>query len=352
MACTRKLCRHYRLAALMACALIAGASSANAAALRFTGVNIAGAEFNGRKLPGRPSADYFYPSKGMVDYFAAKGMNTVRLPFLWERLQPALGAEFDSGELKRLDDTVRYATGRGLHVVLDVHNYAAYRQASIGTGDVSAAAFGDLWRRLALHFKDNRNAIFGLMNEPKGLKTETWLEAANAAIAAIRGAGAQNLILVPGNGWTGAHSWMSRGYGAPNAEVMLGVVDPADNHAFEVHQYLDKDYSGTHPECRNEQTGAAALQKFTEWLKTNRKRGFLGEFGGGSDPVCLAALDGMLTHMTQNGDVWLGWTYWAAGFWPPSYFTSVQPVGGEDRPQMSVLLKHLASSTGREPKPK
>ena len=152
--------------------------NANADTLRFTGVNIAGAEFNGRKLQGIPSTDYFYPSKPMIDHFAAKGMNTIRLPFLWERLQPALGGELDPPELKRLDDTVRYATGRGLHVVLDVHNYAAYRKAPIGTADVSAASLGDLWRRIALHFKGNRDVIFGLMNEPKGLKTETWLEAA------------------------------------------------------------------------------------------------------------------------------------------------------------------------------
>jgi endoglucanase len=335
---------------LMVAGLAANTSAANTAVLRFTGVNIAGAEFNGRMLPGRPSTDYFYPSKPMIDHFAAKGMNTIRLPFLWERLQPVLGADLDSGELKRLDDVVQYATGRGLHVVLDVHNYAAYRRQPIGTADVSAAALGDLWRRIAQHFKSNRNTIFGLMNEPKGLKTETWLEAANTAIAAIRQAGATNLILVPGNGWTGAHSWMGRSYGTPNAEVMLGVADPANNYAFEVHQYLDSNYSGTHPECRNERIGVTTLEKFTQWLRTNGKRGFLGEFGGGSDPVCLAALDAMLTHLAENSEVWLGWTYWAAGFWPPSYFTSVQPVDGADRPQMSVLLKHVVSFSGRAPK--
>jgi endoglucanase len=333
--------------ALMVAGVAANTSAANTATLRFTGVNIAGAEFNGRAIPGRPSTDYFYPSKPMIDHFAARGMNTIRLPFLWERLQPALGGDLDAGELKRLDDAVQYATGRGLHVVLDVHNYAAYRRQPIGTADVSATALGDLWRRIAQHFKGNPNTIFGLMNEPKGLKTETWLEAANSAIAAIRQAGATNLILVPGNGWTGAHSWMGRSYGTPNAEVMLGVADQANNYAFEVHQYLDKDYSGTHPECRNEQIGVTTLEKFTQWLRNNGKRGFLGEFGGGSDPVCLAALDAMLTHLAENSEVWLGWTYWAAGFWPPSYFTSVQPVNGEDRPQMSVLLKHVASSSGR-----
>ena len=49
----------------------------------------------------------------------------------------------------------------------------------------------------------------------------------------------------------------------------------------------------------------------------------------------------MLSFIDENRDVWVGWSYWAAGAWPPSYFTSVQPVNGVDRPQMSVLLDHL-----------
>lgn len=52
----------------------------------------------------------------------------------------------------------------------------------------------------------------------------------------------------------------TRGYGTPNADVMLGVVDPADNYVYEVHQYLDSNYSGTHPECRNEIVGVTTLR--------------------------------------------------------------------------------------------
>jgi endoglucanase len=262
-------------------------------------------------------------------------------------MQPALEAGLNPEELRRLDTVVSQATGLGMNVILDVHNYAAYGERPIGTPEVPVEALGDLWRRLAQRYKGNDRVIFGLMNEPKGLATETWLGAANAAIAAIRQTGAGNLILVPGNGWTGAHSWMSRGYGTPNAEAMLRVADPANRYAYEVHQYLDGNYSGTSPKCQSEQIGVTALRRFTQWLREHGKRGFLGEFGGGSDPTCLAALDGMLTFMNMNSDVWLGWTYWAAGPWPQSYFTSVQPVNGEDRPQMSILLKHVAPRGGQ-----
>ncbi|MFS9599546.1 cellulase family glycosylhydrolase, partial [Klebsiella variicola] len=69
-----------------------------------------------------------------------------------------------------------------------------------------------------------------------------WLSAANAAISAIRQARADNLILVPGTNWTGAHSWLSDDPERANGAVMLGIEDTANNYAYEVHQYLDSDF--------------------------------------------------------------------------------------------------------------
>lgn len=309
-----------------------------------SGVNIAGAEFNGRKVPGVPDHDYFYPARATIDYVAAKGMNSIRVPFLWERMQPELNGPLAAEELGRLEGVVRYANSKRLYVVLDLHNYAYYRQKVIGSSDVAVTALADVWKRLADRFSNNALVGFGLMNEPKGLLTETWLAAANAAIGAIRRAGANNVIFVPGNGWTGAHSWLSSRYGAPNGDVMLGVIDPADNYVYEVHQYLDSNYSGTHAACRSETVGVDTLQLFTQWARQHRKRAYLGEFGAGADPICLRALDLMLRFIDENSDVWTGWSYWAAGAWPASYFTSVQPVDSVDRPQISVLLNHLKRS--------
>ena len=53
----------------------------------FAGVNLAGAEFGEYSLPGTINTDYTYPLEAEVDYFVRKGMNTFRIPFLWERLQ-------------------------------------------------------------------------------------------------------------------------------------------------------------------------------------------------------------------------------------------------------------------------
>lgn len=330
------------LGAALLAAVPAPAAEGPAGSLALRGVNMAGAEFQSRRIPGTYGTDYEYPRREEIDYFLNKGMNAFRLPFRWERLQPDLAQPFVEAELRRLDAVVSHATGRGAHVILDPHNYARYRSKLIGSEEVPTERFAAFWARLADKYRGNPRVAFGLMNEPHGLPASTWRGIAAAAIEAIRGTGAKNLILVPGVAWTGAHSWTGGPYGEPNAVALRGLKDPAGNMAFEVHQYFDRDYSGVAPECRSETIGAEKLRAFTGWLKANGHKGFLGEFGVGPDPTCLAALDGALSYLKDNADVWVGWTYWAAGRrWAKNYPFSVHPREGVDAPQMGVLERHL-----------
>lgn len=307
--------------------------------LAFRGVSLAGAEF-GTAYPGIYEKDYIYPTQAEVDYFKGKSMNTVRMPFSWERLQPTLGAAFDAIELGRFDAFVTGATAKGVNVVIDPHNYARWNGSVIGSG-VSNAQFADLWSRLATRYKSNSKVIFAIMNEPNTMPTEQWLSAANAAIAAIRAAGATNLVLVPGNAWTGASTWSANWYGTPNATVMLGVVDSGNNYAYEVHQYLDSDSSGTSPTCVSTSIGIERLTEFTAWLNTHGKRGFLGEFAGADNATCKAAVTNMLQYMQSNNNVWIGFTWWAAGPWWEDYMYTIEPKAGVDRPQISWLAPFL-----------
>src|SRR5215510_5544092 len=64
----------------------------------------------------------------------------------------------------------------------------------------------------------------------------------------------------------------------PNAQAMLNIVDPMNNFAFDVHQYLDSDGSGSHTNIVSETVGLERLTNFTAWLKQNNRKGFLGEF--------------------------------------------------------------------------
>ncbi len=335
------------------------------AAIHYTGVNLFGAEFgvsNGNiNLPGTYGIHYTYPTSGEVDYFKSKGMNTFRLPFRWERLQRSQFATLHGdgpgpiGELDRMDAFVNYATTQGAYVILDPHNFQRYfpdpnnfqssAQGLVGT-DIPNSAYANFWSKVADHYKNNDKVIFNLMNEPNTMSTSQLVTSHNEAIMAIRATGAQNLILVPGNQWTGAWAWNETWYNGANSEHMLNIVDSANNFAFDVHQYLDSDSSGSSEGIVSETIGRERLVNFTNWLHANNRKGFLGEFAVSENTIGAGigdeAINNMLGYIESNADVWLGWTWWAAGPWYTNYFFSLEPLSGQDRAPLAVLQPHFA----------
>src|SRR5687767_15871968 len=114
------LCR--ALATLVALCHAAACTSTAEAVIRYTGVNLAGAEFGATPTPGNLGtygSAYIYPNAAEVDYYIGKGMDTFRLPFRWERLQPTLNGSFSSAEFSRLNSFVSYATSKGAHVIIE-----------------------------------------------------------------------------------------------------------------------------------------------------------------------------------------------------------------------------------------
>jgi endoglucanase len=357
-----------------------GATSSECAAkIRFTGVNLAGAEFgvsNGNvNLPGTYGTHYTYPTAAEASYFVTKGLNTFRVPFRWERLQRSQFADLHglddgpTGELDRMDTFVNAATALGAYVILEPHNFQRYFPAtnnfqSSAQGLVGSAvpdtAYADFWGKVADHYKNNQRVIFNLMNEPNTMPTSQLVTSHNAAIQAIRDKGAENLILVPGNQWTGAHSWSETYYNGPNSVHMLNIVDPIDNFAFDVHQYLDDNSSGTSDQIgtnqnpNNPNIGVERLTNFTNWLHANDRKGFLGEFavansriGTGATQIGDEAINNMLNYIQANDDVWLGWAWWAAGPWWGNYMFTLEPTNlGQptqaDRPALGVLQPFAA----------
>ncbi len=327
-----------------AAAACTGAAAPAAHERLITGVNLSGLELNGRRLPGRLDHDFASPTEAELDYYHACGARAVRIPFLWERLQPELGRAFDSDFGRLLFDLVAAARTRGMKIILDPHQFGRRRvngEARIigQDSDVTADAFAQFWSGLAQRCRDQDDIIFALQNEPHDQEMMALVETSNRAIMSIRSAGARQLILVSGAAWSGAHSWMSSG----NAVAMLGIRDSGNRYAFDVHQYLDQDSSGTHGACI---TGAAGrLRAFTQWARVNQRRGFLGEFGAGSNEPCLTELDALLTSVAADRDVWLGWTCWAGGpWWGRNYPLSLEPEDlrqPTDRPQMTVLRRHF-----------
>jgi endoglucanase len=312
----------------------------------YRGVNLAGAEFGGA-LPGVDGIDYRFPTPENVDYYLSKGMNTFRIGFKWERLQPVANGDFEPAYAQKLDAIVAYATSKGARVILNPHNFARYYDVTVGSATVPSSVFADLWSRLATHYGPNPRVLFNLVNEPHDMPTEQWVGAANAAIAAIRGASATNVIIVPGNAWTGAHSWAKSGYGTPNAVAMLDIVDPIDNVLFEAHQYLDADAGGKDGTCMSTTIGSERLKPWIDWLRANKKKGFVGELAGGENATCFAAIDDMAKTMMENADVVVGWLWWAGGPKWGSYKFSLEPRNGADAPYMARLAPYLAPLTAR-----
>eukprot|EP00029_Vermamoeba_vermiformis_P002176 TRINITY_DN12558_c0_g1_i1.p1 TRINITY_DN12558_c0_g1~~TRINITY_DN12558_c0_g1_i1.p1 ORF type:complete len:553 (+),score=96.32 TRINITY_DN12558_c0_g1_i1:16-1674(+) len=310
----------------------------SASTLLYTGVNLTGPEWTGA------TSGPFWPNTYEIDYLISRGMNIFRLPFAWELMQPTLGGALNQAFLSRYTGIVNYITNtKQLSVIIDPHNYARYNGAI-----ASASSLADLWTKLANQFKSNSRVIFGIMNEPNTMSTVTWRDNANAAIVAIRATGSTNLILVPGNGWTAAGSWTDTWYDTAstqvsNAAAMLGITDSRNNYAFELHTYFDYDSSGTHVECLPPPTVPSHLHVITNWLKTNNKRGFLGEFGGSGQSNCTKAFNDSLNYLEANSDVWLGWTYWAAGPRFGNAFLTVEPTGYPPKPnsKLNAIKPHM-----------
>ena len=154
------------------------------------GVNLSGAEFAPTNLPGTLGKDYTYPTAGELDYYKSKGLTLIRLPFLWERLQPSLYGPLNQNELNNIADFISAARDRGMKVILEPHNYDRYRLNAtnylIGSPQVPVSAFDDFWNKFAGYFR-NETAIYAysLMNEPHDTNG-TWKDTAQAGLNSLR----------------------------------------------------------------------------------------------------------------------------------------------------------------------
>jgi endoglucanase len=304
-----------------------------AGTLQYVGVNLSGLEFGGATYPGVLNTDYVEPTHSEIDYYASQGMNIIRLPIDWERLQPVMNGPLNQAYLGLMDDVIHYAATKGITVDIDVHNYGSYYGKQIGTSAVPNSAFDNLWSQIATHYASQSNVIFGLMNEPQQSSATQWVATENTAIAAIRATGAGQEILVSGIDNSGGESWTT----SDNASAMLGIVDPKMNFAYDIHQYLDPSGGGTSTAVVSPTAGVQDLTAVTEWAQATGNRLFLGEFGSGSDAASLTAMKNMLNYVSQNPNVWQGTTEWGGGPWWGNYFFGTDPVNGVTQPQISLL---------------
>ena len=308
--------------------------------VQLVGVALSGAAFGPSVLPGKHGTNYIYPAESYYKKYAEQGLKLVRLPFLWERIQPQLETELDAAQLKLLTQSLDFAQKHGVKVVLDMHNYYRYYKQPIGSETVPIKSFADTWKRIAQKI-GNHPALsgYGLMNEPntKGL----WPEAALAAAKAIRQVDKTNWIYVAGDRFSSAWHW-------PQSNTQLiadpWMRDPANNLIFEAHMYLDRDTSGMYKdktETFAPDLGIARAKPFVDWLRSNKLRGFIGEIGVPNyAPDAIVAMDNLLGYLRDNC---VPLTYWAGGPWWGNYILALDVSGGAEQPQLPVLRKHAAT---------
>lgn len=317
------------------------------------GVNLSGAEY----APGPDGifgTDYIYPSTQEFDYYQWKGFSVVRLPFDIGRVQPASQYILNQSELDRITAVVEYARQIGMYVILDPHDYGnmwcppANSYQLIGTsGYIQNTDFSNFWSRLATVYQNYPNVIYGLMNEPNQQDPQQWHDSAVAAVNAIRTVTSTQMILIPGTYFTTAATWTQNG----NSAVWTGYQDPTGGPwAFEMHQYLDPDYSGTSSTCVPG-SGSNVLAATTQWLAANNYQAFLGEFdwyndfgqyGGVVDPQCQAEGTALLTAL--QAPQWIGWTWWGSGPWAWNNGVNLDPNSAfipGDQPQTATLVQFL-----------
>lgn len=322
---------------------------------------MAGAEFGMNNIPGAFGRDYTFNSENTFRYFSERKLGLMRIPVLWERLQPSLKGPLDGAYLEKLKQNVAWAKAQGAEVIIDLHNFGRYSKnengslktyvidnlAADGTVKVSTADLVDLWIKVSNEFKFERVVYaYDLMNEPHDMGAANWKTTSQAVLNAIRASQDDKLILIPGDSWSSGNRWVT-------THGPFGwIEDPVNNYAYEAHQYFDRDESGNYltsydaelaRDSNLPQAGRTRIAHFIEWCRVNRVRGVVDEFGiPDGDSRWRQVLDNFLAAIDEAG---MDGAYWAAGEWWGSYPLSVQPTGGftTDRPQMTTLRAHASA---------
>lgn len=319
--------------------LLLGSAPLAQAGIDLIGINLSAASFAPQVLPGTNGVNYVFPSEQYFKDWSARGVKTVRLPILWERLQPTLMGPLDSAYADLIGKTLGYAHKNGIRILLDLHNSVRYRGELVGSDAVPFKAFTDLYQRLALRF-GNHPGLYGydLSNEPV-YTDNNIVKIMQAGVDGVRRYDSVHPVIIEGEGYSSAWLWDVWG-----SVGLLDIKDPANKLIYSAHTYLDRNNSGTydHPDDAGPQdpmVGVNRLKPFVEWLRVNNKQGLLGELGIPNDnPNWLVPFENTLKYLADNC---LPVTLWAGGPGWGDYNLSLEPRNGQDAPAWKIASKYL-----------
>jgi hypothetical protein len=227
------------------------------------GVNLAGLEFGtgegfSAARPGALGTDYFAEAPESYAWLAGRGVDLVRLPVRWERLQPAPGAPFDEQHAALVGGQLDAAEAAGVDVILDLHNYGAHGADLLGSASLPDDRLAQFWLAASERWGAHPALLgYGLMNEPHDLgggdergAAAAWEATTQQVVTALREAGDEHLLLVAGYDWSSLARWSDN---HPSG----WIDDPADAFRYEAHHYWDAFGAGAYDRLYAEELSTA-----------------------------------------------------------------------------------------------
>ena len=314
-----------------------------------------GIALSGMEYPGTfEDAVAQRPDLADVRYFAAVGMNFVRLPIRAEFIVPDPNDKENLVNMIYLGavyDTVRKYVSSGLTVELDLQNSMRFCPNGGGLGKVgnvfdpvnthctilTADQLAHIWNLIltahlsipgiagSVQFTDltaryPERLMFGVMNQPfddspaQPLSTADVFQAEVAAAKVIQAVAPKDIILLSGNGWGSLRNWMSPTSGNAQAFTLSALKAQGldvSKIAIAVQQFFDWSYDGRNQVCNHyanylafeEDIGVldgAGTDIFGAWVKANSMPVFLNGLGGAA-----TLADGTVNTDCRQDIIWM-----------------------------------------------
>lgn len=246
---------------------------------------------------------------------ADKGFDTIRLPIRWEtRAMDTAPYTIDEAFFGLVDDTLGWAAGSGLAVVMNMHHHDAFFSDAESRKDQFLA----MWEQIASRYRDQPNSvIFEILNEPHDSVTEErWNQYLLDALAVIRLDNPTRPVVIGPADW-GHVSGMDRLIlpDDPNVIFTVHYYDPLEfthqgaSWVEGSDQWLGTTWDGIDAE---EAAIRDELDFVAGWADDNNVPVFLGEFGAynRADMDSRARWTEAVSRISEElGFAWCYWEY-------------------------------------------
>ncbi|HZM21955.1 MAG TPA: glycoside hydrolase family 5 protein, partial [Anaerolineales bacterium] len=277
---------------------IALAQDAAGKTVRISAITVPGFHVSGRSLLDANENNFimrginvphnWYPEQtSQFQNTKAKGANTVRVVL-------SSGQNWPKNNASDVANVINLCKTNKLVCVLEVHDTTGYGEA---TGAITLAQAVNYWKEIqSVLTGQEAYVIINIGNEPYGNNNTTaWINATKNAIAAMRTAGFQHLLMVDAPDWGQDWEFIMR----DNAASILNS-DPLNNTVFSIHMY------GVFDTASKVQAYVAAFVNAGLPL-------VIGEFGhqhtdGNPDE------DSIMAVAQSNGIGYLGWMWSGGGY--------------------------------------